>query len=72
VLPELLQLPPDWPAIDLSQLTAPNEWQGDQPGRVLVGVYYFTTGDSYPATDSAGTPLTDNGYSITPTNCLAP
>jgi hypothetical protein len=62
---DLLSLSPGWQFEDLRRLPAEN----GQAERMLVGVYDFTNGQRFPATDAAGRPLADNALALSLTGC---
>jgi hypothetical protein len=62
---DLLQLPLKWQLIDVRELPAP----GDPNGQALVGVYDFNSGERFPAVDEEGTPLAGDALGISVGDC---
>ena len=67
--PAYLQLQPGWHITDQRQLFIPD---GEQPSRLLVGVYDYTTGQRTAATTAAGNSLPDNALAVPIATCPTP
>lgn len=64
--PDLVQFSPDWELVERRTMPVTVE---DQPARLLVGVYDYTTGERLPAIDNQQTPLKDNALPLPVAQC---